>query len=306
MLRAIAIGLTAAAAVHGAIYQWRLSRTRAADLTRLPPGPDGIIPGAEPVSLHASDTHAALLLHGFGDTPQTVRGLAEFLHFKHGWTVQAPLLPGHGRSLAAFDAVGSGAWRSAVQAEYAALRERYPTVVLIGLSMGGALATIEAAKAPDLPALVLLVPYLTPPARAERLAPMAGVINLMLPYLAGGDRARSIFDPEARAHALGYGAAPPKRVRDLVAVAHDARFAAADVEAPTLLMHSRTDYRIPVAQAEGHPALFSGARVLERQWVDGCGHVITVDYQREHVWATTAAWINRYAGTPAGSHGALS
>ena len=169
---------------------------------------------------------------------------------------------------------------------------------MVGLSMGGALATIEAARDPALKALVLLAPYLTPPASAERLAPLAGLIGLMVPYLRGGDREQSIFDPEARAQALGYGGAPPRRVRDLVTVAHDARFAAADVRAPTLLMHSRRDYRIPAALAERHPSYFTGATVLEREWLDGCGHVITVDYCRARVWEATADWLARHAGAP--------
>ena len=306
MLRAIAIGLAVVALVHAAIYHWRMTRARRADTARLVPGADGIAPGAQPISLRASTTHAALLLHGFGDTPQTVRALAGNLHAVHGWTVRAPLLPGHGRSLADFDASGSAEWRADVHREYVALKAEYETVVLVGLSMGGALATLEAAQDPTLPALVLLAPYLTPPASAHRLAPLAGVINLLMPYLAGGDRERSIFDPTARALALGYGGVPPKRIRDLVSVAHDARFAAADVHAPTLLMHSRSDYRIPLPLAMSHPELFSAASVREQQWVSGCGHVITVDYCREEVWAATAAWLARFAGAPAPVAGRLS
>ena len=81
-------------------------------------------------------------------------------------------------------------------------------------------------------------------------------------------------------------------------VAHDARFAAADVRAPTLLVNSRSDYRIPLPLAEQHPELFTSASVREQQWVTGCGHVITVDYCREHVLALTSAWLERFAGAP--------
>lgn len=299
MFAAVAIAAGAATLLHTGVYLWRRRVARNADAARLPIGRDGIIPGAEPITLRASATHAALLIHGFGDTPQTLRLLAEHLHRVHGWSVYAPLLPGHGRTLAAFDASGSSMWRMAVHREYQTLRARYSTVVLVGLSMGGALATIEAARDPSLPALVLLAPYLTAPARAERLAPLAGVLSLITPYLRGGDREASIFDPAARARALGYGAAPPKRVRDLVTLAQDARLLAADVRAPTLLMHSRSDYRIPQALAEQHSAFFTGASVVEREWLDGCGHVITVDFCRERVWAATAAWLARYAGAPA-------
>jgi len=298
MLRALALGLGTAVLVHAALYRRTLTRARAAEAVRLPTGPDGIVPGAEPIALDGSDRHAALLIHGFGDTPQTLAGLAASLHAGHGWTVRAPLLPGHGRGLADFDRHGSDAWRDAVHREYTALKARYEVVVLVGLSMGGALATLEAARDPSLPALVLLAPYLTAPANAERLAPLAGIVNLLVPYLKGGDKVASIFDPVARAQVLGAGAAPPKRVRDLVAVAHDARFAAADVPAPTLLIHSRTDYRIPLPLAQRHEALFSRSAVCEQRWLDGCGHVITVDFCREQVWAATADWLERYAGAP--------
>lgn len=299
MVVTLTVALCAAILLHGSLYAWRRARTIAEDAARLPVGPDGIIPGAAPIDLRASATHAALLIHGFGDTPQTLRLLADYLHREHGWTVRVLLLPGHGRTLTAFASSGSSNWRAAVHHEYDALRLEYPTVVLVGLSMGGALATIEAARDPELPALVLLAPYLTPPASAERLAPLAGVYSLISPFLRGGDREASIFDPAARALTLGYGAAPPRRVADLVAVAHDARMAAADVRAPTLLIHSRNDYRIPAAQAEGHPTFFSGAALVDREWVDGCGHVITVDYCRERVWSSTAAWLARFAGAPA-------
>lgn len=306
VLRALTVGLVALALLHTVVYWWRVVRARAMDLARLPVGRDGIIPGAEPITLRASPTHVALLLHGFGDTPQTLQQLAEHLHRVYGWTVHAPLLPGHGRTLAAFDASGSSAWREAAHRAYLELRAQYATVVLVGLSMGGALATLEAAQDESLPALVLLAPYLTPPARAQRLAPVANLINLMIPYLEGGDRERSIFDAEARARALGYGATPPKRIRDLVAVAHDARFAAAAVRAPTLLVHSRTDYRIPVVLAESHLELFTNAAHCEQLWVEGGGHVITVDFCRETVWAVTAAWLARFAGHPPMATGTVS
>ena len=306
LLRAITIGLAAAVLMHVLLYRRRMTAQRNADHVRLPTGPDGIIIGAEPIALAGSVSHAVLVIHGFGDTTQSVRALAEHLHAVHGWTVHAPLLPGHGRTLAEFDASSSAQWRAHVRASYAALKATHATVALVGLSMGGALATLEAAKDPLLPALVLLAPYLTPPARAERLAPLANLLNLVTPYLAGGDRERSIFDPAARARALGYGGSPPKRVRDLVTVAHDARFAAGEVLAPTLLMHSRTDYRIPLSLATTHAALYGKAAAHGQEWLDDCGHVITVDFRREQVWAATAQWLARFAGSPAATAATVS
>lgn len=303
MLQAVLVAVAAAAGVHTMRYRWQVARVRAEEAARLPVGPDGIVPGAEPFTLRGSATHAVLLVHGFGDTPQTLRALGEHLHRVHGWTVRGTLLPGHGRDLRAFDHCSARDWRAHVHAEFATLREHYATVALVGLSMGGALTTIEAAGDAMLPAMVLIVPYLTPPARAERLAPLAPLINLFVPYLAGGNKAASIFDPVARAQSLGAGKSPPRRIADLVAVAHDARDAAADVLAPVLLLHSRTDYRIPLALGERHPTFYRRARVCEQRWTEGSGHVITVDHARSEVWAATAEWLARFAGDPRGASG---
>jgi carboxylesterase len=306
MLKTAVVAIGVVLTVHIVIYLIRRHRARQAEMQRLRNTDGGIVHGAEPIYLSGGSTHAVLLVHGFGDTPQTLRGLAQYLNTTDGWTVRAPLLPGHGRTLAAFDHAGSAEWRALVRAEYLALRTAYPTVALVGLSVGGALATIQAAADHELPALVLLAPYLTPPPRAERLAPLASVLHLLVPYLKGGDRVASIFDPVARERSLGYSVAPPHRVRDVVTVAHDARYAAADVLAPTLIIHSRTDYRIPLPQAQTHQALFTRAARCEQQWLDGCGHVITVDYSRELVWESTAAWLREYAGAPRGASPPLS
>lgn len=298
MLRIVVVSGLVMLLVHAVRYRFVMRRSRAAEAARLPVGADGIVPGAGSFTLDGSVTHAVLLVHGFGDTTQSLQQLAEHLCAVHGWSVRVMRLPGHGGTLADFDATSASAWRTAVHQEYGALRRRFDVVGMVGLSMGGALTTIEAAQHPDLPALVLLAPYLTPSAGAERLSPIAGLINLLTPYLAGGDRTRSIFDPVARARTLGAGAAPTARIRDLVAVAHDACDTASAVRAPVRLVHSTTDYRIPSVFAERHAALFTGAASCELVWVTGGGHVITVDYCRDEVFALTADWLARHAGAP--------
>ena len=65
--------------------------------------PEGIVHGAEPITLDASPTHAVLVLHGFNDTPQSMSLFAAGLH-DAGWTVRVPLLPGHGSTLTAMAA----------------------------------------------------------------------------------------------------------------------------------------------------------------------------------------------------------
>src|SRR5687767_2306551 len=148
-----------------------------ATLARLPVGSTGVIEGAEGIVRATGSRRAVLILHGFGDTPQTLEYLADHLHGL-GFTVHAPLLPGHGRTLAEFGVTSADAWLAAAERELAALRRSHEFVGLVGLSMGGALSVILAARSatpaggadragvqgPD--ALVLLAPYLSMRPRA--------------------------------------------------------------------------------------------------------------------------------------------
>ena len=138
-------------------------------------GPDGIVIGGEGFELSRPGAPAVLLLHGGGDTPQTLRYLADELHAR-GFHVVAPLLPGHGRTLREFARVTADELSTAAAASYATLRREHDWVAVIGLSMGGALAAQLAADNVAMPALGLVAPYLAmPTTRRMGGAPGAGV-----------------------------------------------------------------------------------------------------------------------------------
>lgn len=229
-----------------------------------------------------------LLLHGFGDTPQTLRYLAADL-FAHGYDVRVPLLPGHGRTLASFDATPHSEWLAFAKAELMAMRARYPWVGLCGLSMGGALATLLAAEVHDLPVLVLISPYLGMPLHiraAVAFAPLwseyVGAITAMSP--------RSIHDPEEREKNLAYGAVTGRALRELSRLVKLAQRALPEISAPTLLIQSREDNRISTGVAE---RAFARLGAMEKRLVftSGAGHIITVDYGKERVFEEVRAWL---------------
>src|SRR5690606_22728116 len=150
-----------------------------------------------------ADPHRALLLiHGYNDSPASLDDIARALHAA-GWTVRLPLLPGHGRSLEAWDAWTGEEAVAAVRAEYAALRATHGTVVVGGLSMGGALATWLAAEA-DVDGLVLFAPMLFVPRPMQVAVSTARVWSLFSRTVSGGG-SRSLWDPEAQRRNISYG-----------------------------------------------------------------------------------------------------
>src|ERR1041384_2141032 len=101
--------------IVAALRERRIGALTALSLTRRRLGPDGIVIGGGGLTLARDNAPAVLLLHGAGDTPQTLRYLAEFLH-RRGFHVAAPLLPGHGRSVGEFRRVTADALTNAARA----------------------------------------------------------------------------------------------------------------------------------------------------------------------------------------------
>jgi carboxylesterase len=280
-----------AAAVAGAARLTAARRAERAYAERRPPASNGVVSGAEGFTLPGSGERALLLLHGSGDTPQTLRYLGGRLHGE-GFTVRAPLLPGHGRGLRDFARATADDYFHAARAELDALLAEYRWVGIIGLSMGGALGARLTAECPDVRVLVLLAPYLTPPPSVALVGRMAPVWSLAAPYLAGrGDE--SVRDPVAGAASYAYGVFPPSALRALSATAAAGRRALTSITAPTLVVNSREDNRIPAALAEKATATLRGP--TERHWVAGCGHVITVDYCRDAVASLVSDFLARHA-----------
>lgn len=229
-----------------------------------------------------------LLLHGFGDTPQTLGYLAAALH-EAGFTVRAPLLPGHGSTVDEFDKSRARDWIEDARAEYESMAPSFRAVGLGGLSMGGALAAIVAAGAPRLPALVLLAPYLGMPRRVAAAAllhrawgPIAG------PFKAQSDL--SIHDPEERSKNLAYGVTTAGAIRQLLAVTRLARRSLPSITAPTLILQSRNDNRVSRKVAEYAYRTIPAAE-KRLVFVERGGHVLTVDHDREIVVARARDWF---------------
>lgn len=254
-------------------------------------GPDGIIPGAQPIDLAGDPKRAVLLVHGYGDTPQTMRYFAEHLNQK-GWTVRAILLPGHGRRLRDLARARAGAWIVAVREEYAALRARHETVCLAGLSMGGALCAITAVETPP-PALVLLAPYLSMPRHVRLAASTYRVWAPFVPYLSSRPTG-SVLDPRELGKTLSPGYTTGRLLRELYKVVRRARGALPRVTSPTLVICSRTDNRVPAAAAARNFTLL-GAPERQLVWREGAGHVITVDYGRDEVFSLAEEWLTRHS-----------
>ena len=272
---------------------WRASAVERELALRLPVDDQGFVVGGGPIRLEgAALNRAALLLHGFGDTPQTLEYLATQLRSDE-WNVVAPALPGHARTIREFARSTADEWLEAARRELVALRQSHDEVVVVGLSMGGALASVLAADDTTLPALVLLAPYLAMSKRVRRFSRVHRLLAIWRVYVFGRS-VRSIRDPVERGRNRAYGYTPPVALHELWRVVRWARGAAPRIVAPTLVIVSRQDNRIASPDAEAAFRLI-GSPEKRIVWIEGAGHVITVDYGRDEVIEQTRDWLRTHS-----------
>ena len=288
-MSALAYG-AAGAALLGAARWWYPREVELRSATRFPPGEDGIIPGAQPIVLMGDSGRGILVLHGFGDTPQSVITLARALHAR-GHTVHVPLLAGHGRTLREFARSGAAEWLAGARAALDRLAAESERVSIVGQSLGGVLAALLASERPQADTVALLAPYFEMPSFVDLLVPIEPVLQAVLPYVTTNDD-RSILDPEARLRSLSFGATTPRLTAELNRISARGRAVLPSLRMPTIYLQSRRDNRIAPAVAERAFAAL-GAAEKRMVWLEGSGHVIAADFERDRVAALVGDWLER-------------
>lgn len=232
---------------------------------------------------------AVLLLHGFGCSPWTMRGLGRRLAAE-GRACYAPLLPGHGLGAAEFDRVRHEEWLDAAEAAFDHLAERHPRVAVVGFSMGGTLGLHLAAARPVAALATLAAPLRLP---LGILAVMAGRLLPSLPVLF------DVADGRAR-HARAQGvqtALAPRAVRELLRLLDRVRPGLARVRCPLLVAQSRGDHTVWPGNARAIlEAVASERRRLV--WVPRAWHVLPVDHGHRALEAELARFLDDVGADP--------
>jgi len=85
-----------------------------------------------------------------------------------GFSVELPLLPGHGTSVGDMVPTRWSDWSSVAEAAYGDLAGRSDRVFVAGLSMGGSLAIWLAERHSDIAGIIVVNPLVDPPASSFR------------------------------------------------------------------------------------------------------------------------------------------
>ena len=116
-------------------------------------------PEHQPFQFGPPNAPSALMLHGFFGTPAEMLGLGVGLA-EAGWQAHSPLLPGFGSQVPQLKHTRGSDWLTAAQEAWAAHAHPHKPNILVGYSMGSALAVQVAVSSPTPPsALVLIAPF---------------------------------------------------------------------------------------------------------------------------------------------------
>jgi carboxylesterase len=233
-----------------------------------------ILPGAEPFSA-AGGPNGVLVVHGFTGNPGSMRGLAQAFAAA-GFTVELPLLPGHGTSVDDMLQTTWADWSSAAEAAYSELAGRCEKVVVAGLSMGGTLTVWLASRHPEIAGIVCVNPAVEPPAESfvEMMQGMADTGAATIPGI-GSDIAKPGISEGA------YEGTPIAPLLSLLAAQADLAEHLADIRCPVLLFTSPQDHVVPPSSSDFLAARVAGP--VERVTCERSYHVATMDFDAEDI-----------------------
>lgn len=235
--------------------------------------PDLFSPLAAPFRLEGTNGEAVVLSHGFTGVPAHFRPLAEFLH-GHGYTVNVPLLAGHGTSPADMATTGADDWTRSVRLAARGVSD-HRRVHLVGLSMGGLLSIIVARDVAASSVTTINSPILV---RNKRLY-LAPLAHRFLPEVKWPDEPPPPLDPEVAPYWLTYDGYRTESAAELVTVLRRAYRAARRLRRPALVIQSRVDESVDPRSAE------ILARALgptcELVWLDRSVHNSLLDGERD-------------------------
>lgn len=253
-----------------------------------------LIPTAEPFFIPGkSDKLGCLLIHGFTGTPKEMRWMGGFLA-EQGYSALGIRLAGHATHPRDMIRTRYTDWLASVEDGYRLLRGSVKRVVLIGLSMGGALSLIASTQLEAAGVIAMSTPFEL--VRDWRLG-FINLLSLVMPYMPKGKQIPGAgwFDSEAWKDHVSYPENPVRSIGELNRLLHELRGALPEVHVPTLLIHSRDDgYVLPENAEKIFNAL--GTRDKELVWVTGSGHVVTRDAARHQVFDNALKFIHRVEG----------
>jgi carboxylesterase len=243
------------------------------------------IPTAEPFFIPGGKT-GCLLIHGFTGTPFEMRMLGESLAHEN-YTILAPRLAGHATNVEDITRSRWEDWVASVEDGFNLLKGSTDQQVVMGLSMGGVLALIAAARFNPLGVVTFSAPSSLPGDPRAKFLP---VLKFFIRRVSKG--ASDWHNPDAAKDHVDYPYYPTSAILELKKLIDVMRFELAAVRAPILFVQSHQDHGIP---ADSLDTLYRTVSSTDKTsfWVENSGHVVIREPEREVIFTEVKSFLTR-------------
>jgi carboxylesterase len=230
----------------------------------------------------------ALLIHGFTATTAEVRLLGKYLH-ERGYSVSAPLLPGHQTTPQDMNRRRWREWTDAADDAYKQLAAHCERVYVCGESMGALLSLYLASEHPEAAGLVLYSPALRVANHASTMR-LAYLLHRFIPHVK-----KPIREPsEADARWKGYAVNPVPALVQLNDLQREVRQRLPRIRQPLLVIQGRRDKTIDLRSGE---IILQGIASKDRDmlWLEESTHCVVLDKEWERAAELTVEFMQRVA-----------
>lgn len=229
------------------------------------------------------------LSHGYTATTAEIRPLAESFR-DYGFTVSAPLLPGHGTRPEDLNSIHWQDWVNTGRESLELLFETCEQVFVAGESLGGVLALYLASIEPRVAGILLYAPAIrTVMSKLDYLK-----LYLGAPFVTQVDR-DSLDCPDVW---QGYPGLPLKGIFQLIRFQSIVRRRLTNIHQPVMVFQGRNDTTVaPEAGNIIFEGISSGHK--EHHWMENSSHVIILDVELERVSGLSIQFIDKIAKTDA-------
>lgn len=243
-----------------------------------------IMSGAESFFFKGTNEKAVLLLHGHTGAPSEMRLLGEYLNSK-GFTVKCVLLPGHGTTPEDLNETTTDDWYAEAERVCCELLSSHSKVMVAGLSMGGLLTIRMASQLPIERAAILAAPiYLQ-----DKRVPLFPILKYFIKYLPKQKRNYH----EAAKYNVAYDKMPTKPIGSILQMIKTAKAEyIPKIEIPCLIMQSKIEHTVAPKSAQ---YIYDNikSKVKKLVWFEHCGHILTLDNEREKVFELVGEFFSQ-------------
>lgn len=252
--------------------------------------------------IYGESDHAVLLVHGLTGTPAEMKHYGKVIARK-GLTVVCPVLAGHCASITDLSKTTWQDWLKSIENVFIAMRERYKTVFISGLSMGALIGLLIAAKHKQKVNGVILLSvtffydgWNIPTFKQRFLLPLVLFSPLRYfmhweetaPYGIKCERTRAMVaavleNKDAQtSEKIGYFKTPATVIFQSVKLIKAARKALKEVISPVLIVHSTEDDMASLNNAYLVEKEVSSQKI-ETFYVGDTYHVVTLDKRKDDI-----------------------